>query len=82
MRGFVNAVDWRKFNKTMCIISIVLIISQFLEHKIDWSVIAMIPLIGFLFLAKAYMDYIITIPKPILTLKEIRLKKLKKLKKW
>ena len=84
MSGFIKAVDWHKFFKVIGIISIVLIISQLLNNKIDWVAISMIPIIFLFLLLRAYSDYIIKI-KPNLpppTLKEIRLKKLKKLNRW
>lgn len=84
MKGFIKVVDWYKFNKTIGIISIVLIINQLLNNKIDWLVMAIIPLITLLLLLRAYSDYMIKI-KPNLpppTIKEIRLKKLKKLNRW
>ena len=83
MSNFIKAVDWRKFNKIMGIISSILIFVQISNNKIDWTIMIIIPLIALLLLLRAYTDFSMRVkPKPVpLTVKELRMKKLKKINK-
>lgn len=85
---FVKCVKWNLFYKIIGWLSFILIFSKLFPAKdapyVSWIfIILLIIFVALLLLTRVYLEMIMRRPKKVLTIRDIRLKKLNKLKrKW
>jgi len=78
---FFKSINWKKFIKWVLLVAIVLILINISNpHPMWWMVPTVTGLWSLLLLLKAHSDYMMR-PKPKLTLRRLRMMKLKKINK-